>query len=444
MKKVIGSLVFAMVLVLSTAGGSKIALAGGPMKMAHGWSIKANETEAVKEALAMMKKGLGGDTPKLVVVFTTGMKYDEKKVFTGLKNRLKPGVRLWGLNSDIVGTARPEGMYSGLTVMGFYSPSMVVGVGSSKLDWRNYESYRGVGKKAVLAALKDAGKSATEPPSVLFFAGMHLVTDTKIFRGIEEVIGEVPMWGGNAGRDVKNIVIGDGWCFSNNGVEKDSVSVAAIWTDTRVGVAYGYGYTERPQYKGIVTKANPPKRIIYEIDHRPAADVYDEWTGGKVTDIIKAGGGPVPLPILGRYGLKKPIKKDVSDYVILGVLVINPDKSVLITHEPVNEGVALSLIELAIEKELVKKPAIVATIARNRGKIHKQNIAGALLVYCSAPFMVAQGKRYDIQPTFPLLSKSLSGAPFIGALVGGEIGHSPLGGNRMTAFSDVVIVFGKN
>jgi small ligand-binding sensory domain FIST len=150
------------------------------------------------------------------------------------------------------------------------------------------------------------------------------------------------------------------------------------------------------------------------------------------------------LDIVGTYGFRKPIQAGTSDYVIVGVMGMNPDKSLHLSHEAMDVGTEVSLIQLAVEKELVKKPAIVSVIARNRGKINKNNIAGGLLVYCSAPFMVAQGRGYDIQPTFPLLSQSLNGAPFTGFLAGGEIGHSPVGGNRMMALSAAVIVFGKN
>ena len=414
------------------------------MKMACGWSTRADEVGAVAEAVKTMEQGLGANAAKLVVIFTTGMRYDETKVFAALKNLLRPEVRIWGLNSDVTGIAVPDGLHPGLTVTGFSSPDMVVGVGTARLDWQDLPSYQETGKKAILAALKDAGKSPKEPPKILFLAGPSLVTETEVFRSMENVVGKVPIWGGNAGQDRGQSIPGDGRCFSNNGADANCVSVAAIWMDSRVGVAYGYGYTDKPECRGVVTKADVGKRIVYEMNHRPAADVYDEWTGGKLTDLIRKGGGLVPLPVIGRYGLKKPIKGETDDYVWVGFTTIYPDKSVFVTHEAVEEGVELSLIELATEKEVVNKPAVIATIARNRGEIPKGNVAGALFLYCYAQFYTAQEYGYSIGPTFPLLSKSLQGAPFAGFFAGGEIGYSPQGGNRMMACSTVVAVFGKN
>ncbi|MFH0856167.1 MAG: FIST N-terminal domain-containing protein [Candidatus Omnitrophota bacterium] len=422
----------------------KAALAAGPMKISYGWSVNPNEAAAVDEAVKMMKQGLVPEPPKFVAVFTTGGKYNERKVLALLRAKLASQTRIWGLNSDLAGIAVPEGIHSGLTVAGFYSPSMTVGVGGAKLKWQDLNSYRRVGREAILEAIKNAGKTAKGPPNIILFAGLNLVTDTEICRGIEEITGVVPIWGGNAGQEVKDAPAGDGWCYSNSRVSTGFISVAAIWIDSKVGVAYGYGYSGKTEFKGLVNKADPKKRIIYEIDHRPAADVYNEWTGGKITGIIKAGGGNVPLSVNGRYGLKKPVKKGSSDYVLVGFPVVYPDKSVFVTHEGVEEGTELSLSEFSDKRDLLNKPAIIATIARNRGNIPKGNIAGALFLYCYAQLYVVKEYNYDINPAFSLLSKSLKGAPFSGFFAGGEIGHSPQGGNRMMSFSASVAVFGEN
>ena len=421
------------------------SFAAGPMKMAYGWSTKTNEGEAVKEDLTMMQKVLGVNNPKLVTIFSTGAKYNQNEVFQALRNRLKPEVRIWGLNSDIAGIAVPNGVHSGLSIMGFYSPGLVVGVGTAKLDWKNLGSYKKVGESAIQEAYKNAHKTKREPPKVIFFAGLNLITDIDIFQGVEDAVGQTtPIWGGNAGQSSGESKPGDGQCFSNNGVDGNCVSVAALWMDSKVGVAYGYGYNENPKCSGIVTKADINKRLIFTINDRPAADVYNEWTGGKITNIIKAGGGLNPLAVQGRYGFKKPIKEGISDYVLVGITSINPDKSVFMTHEGVEERTKITLTEFASEREFVQKPAVIATIARNRGAIPKENVAGALFLYCYAQYYVAKEYKYDIKPTFALLSKSLMEKPFTGFFAGGEIGYSPQGKNRMMAWSTVIIVFGKN
>lgn len=414
--------------------------------MARGWSEKADEHEAVDEAVKMMRAGLADAAEQFVVVFTTGKKYDGKKVFDNLASALKPGVRIWGLNSDVSGISLSDGMHSGLAIMGFSSSDMVVGVGTAPLQWKDFATYKDVGKTAINAALQDAGKQASESPNVLFFAGLNLVTDTEIFRGIAEVVGNVPICGGNAGQHAGELQPGDGYVLSTTGAHTDTISVAAVWVKSKVGVAFGYGYTEHPEHTGIVTKADPEKRRVYEIDHRPAADVYNEWTGGLISDLIAAGGGIVPLSVVGRFEVKKQSTKGSVDYVEVGFTEVYPDKSVFVTHEPVEEGTQLTLMELASESDLINKPAIVAATAGKRGGIEKEEIAGAIVVYCYALLYTAQGSGYNVNAVFPLLSQSLGDAPLICIFSGGEIGHSPHfknEGNRMMAFSNVVAVFGK-
>lgn len=416
------------------------------MKIATGASANSEEQAAVREALAGMMKELG-EAPKLVVVFSTGRKYNGKKIFEALKSGLPQDVKIWGLNSDSAGVMVPGGIQEGIAVMGFAAPDLTVGVASVPLDWKNAADYQNVGKQVAEAALRDAGKKPGDPPKVIFFGGLNLVTDIDIFQGVRDVIGEVPICGGNTGQQsAQDLVPGDGYVFSNSGSSENAVSIAALWMDSKVGVAYRYSYSEDPGKQGIVTKADTAKRIIYEIDHRPAAEVFNEWIGGKIADLLSKG-GMIPLPIIGKYELKKPISEGSADYVAVAFLEVYPDKSVFVSHESVAEGTQLTLLELGSEQDVINNTAVVATVARNRGEIEKDDVAGALLVYCYALLYTAKGSGYDITPTFATLQRTLGGAPFAGFFSGGEIGYSPHfqdEGNRMMAVSNVIAVFGKH
>ena len=426
------------------ATGSPSALADASMAMGCGYSVKTDAGEAITESIQMMNRQLGGQVPKLVTVATTGQRYDESQVFSALKSQVDAETRIWGLNSDSVGVAVPEGIKPGITLTGFCSSSMTVGVGSAAFDWQHPTCYREAGKTAIAKALADAGKDASDPPKIVFFAGLHLLTMTEAMRGVEDVIGDVPMWGGNTGAESGPQIMADGWCFDNEGAHTNTLVVAAIWTDTKVGVAYGYGYSDRPECKAVATKADFETRLLYELDGRPAADVYNEWVGGAITSIIEAGGGNVPVSIAGKYLLKKPLGSGEDDYVLVGPLSVEPDKSLFVANEGVPSGAQLSLSEFATEDTVVHKPALTALLARARARVAKDDIAGALLVICYAQHYTAQQHNYDVAPAFSYLSKNLGGAPFTGVFLGGEIGHSPKGGNRMMAFSTVVVVFGKS
>ena len=414
------------------------------MAMGCGYSVKPDADEAISEAVQMMSRQLGGQVPKLITVFTTGQKYDESQVFSALKSQLDPETRVWGLNSDSVGIAVPEGIKPGIALTGFCSTGMTVGVGSAPFDWQDPTCYREAGKTAIAKALADSGKDASDPPKIVFFAGLHLLTMTEAMRGVEDVIGDVPMWGGNTGQETGPQILADGWCFDNEGAHTNTLTVAAIWTDTKVGLAYGYGYSDRPGCEAVATKADAEKRLLYELDGRPAADVYNEWVGGEITSIIEAGGGMIPISIAGKYMLKKSLGTGEDDYVLVVPLSIEKDKSLFLTHEGVPSGAQLSLSEFATEDTVVHKPALTALMARARARIAKEDVAGALLVICYAQYYTARQHDYDVTPVFSYLSKNLGGAPFAGFFPGGEIGHSPKGGNRMMAFSTGAVVFSKN
>ena len=58
--------------------------------------------------------------------------------------------------------------------------------------------------------------------------------------------------------------------------------------------------------KGVVTKSDTENRIIYQIDGKPAAEVYNEWVGGSIATLMKKG-GPIPFEIFSEYPFAKPI-----------------------------------------------------------------------------------------------------------------------------------------
>ena len=168
--------------------------------------------------------------PKLAIVLSTGTKYSEPAVHAALKRRLDPSTKIWGMATTERGLLTPAGRHLDVSTMGIYAPEMKVGIGQMPIgDWKDYGSYRDVGRRVILAALKDAGYVAGGPkPAVVLFAGLNLLTDTKIFRGIEEVIGkDVPIIGGNSVEDTWEMA--GGWGYSTGGVSKSVITVAAIW-----------------------------------------------------------------------------------------------------------------------------------------------------------------------------------------------------------------------
>lgn len=418
----------------------KEVTAEGELITSYGWSTKPAESDAVNEAITMMQNKFGATIPKLVLVVSVSSKYDEKKIFTSLKSVLDPATKIWGLASSDNGHIVPDSLHTGISVMGFHAPEMVVGIGTATMDdWQDFAAYPEIGKTAINNAIKDAGKTAADdPPAFIIFGGLNLVTDTHIFNGIEEIVGKnVPIIGGNS-VDEDLWTVGKGSTYSSEGSHAGKISIAAVWMNRKVGLSYGYGY-KKTEHKGIATKSDFESRVLFEIDNRPAADVYNEWVDGKITELIEQGGGPIDFNVFAKNPFSKVVGESPSDYVMIAPLAINPDKSIFMTHEGIEEGKEITVYELDPD-DIVVKPAMMATIAMARGRISKDEIAGALSIYCDAPFLVFKG---DLGQIIPNLNNKINNQPYIGFFASGEIGYQPQTGNRCLAYSSVVMVFGK-
>jgi hypothetical protein len=146
-------------------------------------------------------------------------------------------------------------------------------------DFRGAASPRETGRYAVSRAMEDAGRTVTERPQVILVAPTA-GSEEQVIAGIEDVVGRsVPMLGGTSGPGA-SVMGGD--TASTAGV-----SVAVIYTGLSLCWTFEAGYDVSLPQSGIVTKTDG--RIILEIDHRPAWDVYDEWLDGRLSEAAREG-----------------------------------------------------------------------------------------------------------------------------------------------------------
>ncbi len=173
----------------------------------------------------------------------------------------------------------------------------------------------------------------------------------------------------------------------------------------------GYLPTEK---KGIVTKASD--RILYEIDHKPAAEVYNKWTNGIIESFLESGG--VILAQTTMY----PIGRLVDE--ILGV------KMFLLSHPHmvIKENKSLSMFtEFAEGDEIFlmtgHKNALIyrakQVVDRAMGIKKNDPIKGAIHIYCGGCVGAILN---DIDQVIKQYNYSLKNAPFIGAATFGEQG----------------------
>ena len=107
--------------------------------------------------------------------------------------------------------------------------------------------------------------------------------EEEYLKGIQDVIGRVPMFGGSA---ADNEVAGKWSIICNDQIFDDGCAVAFFFANNEIRNVYTGDY-EETENVGIITKVSG-KRTLVEIDHEPAVQKKAEWTG-KDIESLKGG-----------------------------------------------------------------------------------------------------------------------------------------------------------
>jgi len=293
-----------------------------------GWSILANEEQAVDEAVDMMLEKLKKNPDFALVFCASG--YNEEKVLTEVR-RLLPGTKILGGNSGY-GVTTPGGYFwypavaQSLSILGVATPKIVWGVGSASVEGI---SSRETAKQALLLAMKNAGKKETEKPNLVINISSFGMEHEETLKGIADVLGkDVPVFGAySADKGIK----GDWRILANDKIYHDGVALAVVYTDLKIGFYKEHGF-EVTEGGGTATKVDG--KNLLEIDGRPAAEVYNELIGGLLTDEvenptttsakltkIRVTGALNPLAKITRVAGKEPF------YIPAMIVNILPDRS---------------------------------------------------------------------------------------------------------------------
>lgn len=231
-----------------------------------GNSVQADPVSAAKEAAAPLKE-IAADL-KIVFVYS-GVQYDQKILLDALAAEL-PGVPLIG-NTSFTGVITNDGFISGengfVGALGLADPDLAVGTAIAAKEGTARET----GKKAAEAALKAAGK--TEAPDY-FYMTAPPGEEEFYLKGISEVIGRVPFFGGSA---ADNSIAGEWVLYTDQLVTADGVAVAFFYSGRAFANKFTGAYAETKK-AGIITRV-VNNRILAEIDGVPATKKYQEWTG---------------------------------------------------------------------------------------------------------------------------------------------------------------------
>ncbi|MCA9660223.1 MAG: FIST C-terminal domain-containing protein [Myxococcales bacterium] len=381
-------------------------------------SAATDSAAAIRDTYAALERDLGGAPSLLIAYVTVG--HDLEAIAAGLRE-VAGDVPCHGATSCL-GVMSDEGFAGadgvGLGLLGIRDPDGSYGVGARELG----DDPRTAGREALLAAIAAAERQG-EPPELVWIAA-NPGSEEAVIAGLQDVLGaSVPIAGGSA---ADNDVSGKWHQLAGGEVLSGSVVVSVLYPSTKVRLAFHSGYSATDR-SGVVTRAEG--RTLYEIDGRPAALVYNEWTGGAIAEHLGGGNvlGATTLFPLGRvagehWGMPYHRLSHPDTVTKDGALT-------LFTEVEVGER----LIQMAGTKEsLITRAGRVARAAMAAGNLDANSLAGALVVYCAGCMLTVQDQIDAVADEF---TRELMGRPFLGTFTFGEQGcfanHESYHGNLM-------------
>ena len=380
------------------------------------WSTDKDSYNAGK---ATAKKAANDLVQTKVAFLYTSVDNDVKKVLEGVRDELGTAPVI-GCTSS-AGIIVPDGFISsdngfvGMLAIG--DPDTVVGVAGSKKQKTARETGREVAKEAI----KKAGVDFAQ---VYFYMVASPGEEEEYLKGIQDVIGRVPFFGGSA---ADNTVEGKWSIFADDKVFSDGVAVAFFYTNKKMANVYTGAYHESENV-GIITKIKG-KRTLVEIDGVPALKKYATWTGKKIKDL--EGGNLLVQTITAPLGVKDRLGDLVA---IRHPMQGNPDYSMNIGNN-LAENTAVIQMKSSVDE-------LISSTGDTMKELNKEmdgDIGAYLLVHCGGR-RLGIGDRID--EVAKLLKKEAKGVPFITIFTFGEYGSKEHGLNTcgglmlsFTAFS---------
>lgn len=363
------------------------------------------------------------ENPQVGLLFTSCVQ-DQNKIMEGAKSVLGD-VPVIGCTSSAAictqdGYLNKETGYSGMMLFG--GDLEVVTAGSAQTS----ETPREVGRRVARDAISKVKGADKEPD--FFFMSASPANEEEYLEGIQDVIGNVPVFGGSA---ADNTVEGK-WSILNDGEAfADGLTIAIFYTKGEMKNLYTGAYHETNNV-GIITKVRD-ERTLVEIDHEPALKKYAEWTGKSVESLM--GNNLLTETICAPLGVKDPIGKVTA---VRHPMFGNDDLSMNIGA---NLAENTAVIQLTNTPEGILK-ANEETI-NNLNKLMVSEANSYFLVHCGGRRLgLALSKIED--KIYPEVKKVIPNKEFLMVFTFGEYGMGDHSSNTVGGLSLSYTAFGGN
>lgn len=377
-----------------------------------GYSTNQNGYESGVESAKAAFKNI--KEPTIAFLYTSAI-YNQRNVIDGVQSILG-NVPIIGCNSDgalIV----PDGIidnsegFSG--VMLLQDSEMKIGLAISS----HYGNARQLGHTLALEAMEDAGMGSA-PDYIYMIASSPY--EEEYLRGIEDVVGKVPLFGGGIADYSK---LGSNALFTQAAIVECGVAVAFIYTDKKIVTEYTGSYVETEK-SGIVTKLDGARTLV-EIDGIPSLKKYAEWIGEKTESLIGRN--------LALYSVLNPlgIKDLAGDFVaIRQPLLGNSDYSMDVSHD-----LALNTAVICMETTTGHLVESVKTVLEQTEKRLNNNVGAYLLIHSGSRKQKVEAHLNDI---YKNLKEASKGVPFMTIFTLGEYGS---GDHSANACGELMLSF---
>ncbi len=370
-------------------------------------TLAPNEEQAAAETLEQLEAKRGGAAVRGGILYTT-VHHDTELLQSALRKKI-PGVPFLGTTSCLGVGASPARFGSGRALTGFWlvGDGFRFGVAGAP---KGENDPIAVG--SALAA--DALAQGAFGPAEARFAVFHPTPgdEEALLAGVYRVLDkQTPILGGSAADDD---VSGKWSCFTHQRVMRKGVVLALCDWPWRLAINYQSGYLAESK-RGQVTRSEG--RVVYEIDHRPAAEVYNEWLGGKLSSFLVTGGNVLAETTLSPLGVPHSLGVVEAYVLVHPERVIVPGRALsLFADIPAGQEVALMTSR---PEALVQRGANVARAALMRSKLRPEQVVGALMVYCAGCVLAIRKKMPEMIREFQSV---LGTAPFASVFTLGEQG----------------------
>ena len=198
--------------------------------------------------------------------------------------------------------------------------------------------------------------------------------------------------------------------------------------------AFHSGY-EPTSHKGIATGVSG--RVLKDIDNRPAATVYNEWTEGLAGDVLDEGGSLVPTTTFTPLGHPVGNVGGIPYFKLSYPVAVLPGKEIELFAE-IKQGEEVVLMK-GTPDSLASRAGRVAKAAIDSALFGNDETEGALILFCAGCMLAVQDR---MDQTVTGLDNSLKGKSFLCSFTLGEQGCFIGGENRHGNLMIATLIFG--